>query len=126
MNLHSVFSGRREAVNVDDQGSTPLHIACWENLPLNVVEALIAAFPQAVSDQDVHGDTPLHVALTNSEPDPEVVQALLTACPIVASTANNEGLYPLHKACRHCPDEKVIEALLEVDAYALRTHIKVS
>jgi ankyrin repeat protein len=93
---------------------------------LTIVEALVAAFPQAVTDQDVHGDTPLHVALMNPEANCEVVHALLKACPTVASVANTEGLYPLHVACRHCPDEKVIDVLLEEYPYALRHAIKVS
>lgn len=124
--LQLIEANSDEAVNVDDHGETPLHIACWANPPLKVVEALIAAFPQAVTDQDAHGDTPLHVALTNPETSCEVVHALLKACPAVASIANKEGLCPLHKACRHCPDEKVIEVLLEEYPYALRNPIKVS
>ena len=83
---------------------------------------------QAVTHQDIHmhqdfhtpWNTPLHVALTNPETSCEVVHALLKACPSVASIANKDGLYPLHKACQHCPDEKVIEVLLEEYSYALQ------
>jgi ankyrin repeat protein len=115
-----------EAVREDDRGATPLHIACWTNPPLSVVEALIQAFPGAIQDQDVHGDTPLHVALTNPETNPDVIQALLEACPSAASIPNKEGLYPLHKACRYGATEQVVNALLEAYPEALRTHIKVS
>jgi ankyrin repeat protein len=113
-----------EAVREDDRGATPLHIACWTNPPLSVVEALIQAFPGAIQDQDVHGDTPLHVALTNPETNPDVIRALLEACPSAASIANKEGLYPLHKACRYGATEQVVNALLEAYPEALRTHIK--
>lgn len=114
----------QEAVMADEKGSTPLHIACWRNLPLPVIQALIEAFPQAVSHQDVHGDTPLHVALTNPETCAQVVRALIQACPTVVSIANKEGLQPLHEACRHCAHEQVIDVLLEQYPYALRAPIK--
>lgn len=124
--LELIKANSDQAANVDEHGETPLHIVCWANPPLRMVEALIAAFPQAVTDQDVHGDTPLHVALMNPETSYEVVHALLKACPTLASVANKEGLYPLHMACRHCQDEKVFELLLEEYPYALRHAIKVS
>jgi hypothetical protein len=48
-----------EAVMVDDHGSTPLHIACWGNPPMEVVQALLQACPQVATYKDVHGNTPL-------------------------------------------------------------------
>lgn len=123
--LQLIAKNGDDAFNVDDHGETPLHIACWSAPPLKIVQALIAAFPQAVTDQDVHGDTPLHVALRNPKTSPEVVRELLKACPTVVSMGNNEGLYPLHMACRHGQEEAIITILLEEDPYALRTPIKV-
>jgi hypothetical protein len=53
---------------------------------------VIAALHQAVTDYDVHDDTPLHVTMMNPDVSYEVVHALLKACPTpVASVANNEG-----------------------------------
>lgn len=115
-----------EAVREDDRGATPLHIACWQNPPLQVIEALIEAFPGAIKDQDVHGDTPLHVALTNPETSVHVIRTLIKSCPDAPSIANKEGLYPLHKACRYGASEQVIDILLETYPKALRIPIKVS
>jgi ankyrin repeat protein len=117
-----------EATMVDDFGSTPLHIACQSNPPLEVIQALLAVCPQAATDKDILGNTPLHVAASNPETDPATVMALLQVCPVAVSITNTEGLTALHMACRHAPaNERVIELLIDAAyPYALRTHAKVS
>jgi ankyrin repeat protein len=115
-----------EAVMVDDHGSTPLHIACWGNPPLEVVRCLLAACPQVATDKDVIGNTPLHIAASHPETAPAVMSALIDACPAALSIVNKEGLTALHMACRHAPSNKPVISLL-IDAYpfALRTRTKV-
>jgi ankyrin repeat protein len=137
MILKLAHSFAEEAAMVDDHGSTPLHIACWDNnhhhhphslvLPLEVLQALLVqACPQAATDQDVVGNTPLHVATSHPDTRPEIVRALLEACPIASSIKNKEGLLPLHMACRYAPKNELVIAVL-VDAYplALRSRTKV-
>lgn len=107
----------REAYSLDDHNSTPLHIACWSNPPLDVIRALLDAHPQGLKAKDVHGDTPLHIAVSNPMTRVDLVQTLVDACPDALSIANREGLMPLHAACRYSPKQDDTIALL-VEAYA--------
>jgi ankyrin repeat protein len=112
---------------IDDHRSTPLHIACWGNPPVEVVRALLRACPHAATDKDILGNTPLHVATGHPNTDPAVVREILSVCPTAASITNKEGLMPLHMACRHAPsNEAVILALIHAYPYALKTRTKVS
>lgn len=117
-----------QANKVDDHGLTPLHILILEDPSTNIeaVQALLKAFPMAVSQPDVHGDTPLHLAAGCPTASQELVQLLLHANPTVASQKNREGLMPLHVACRHASKNKdVIGLLIQAFPGALRANIKV-
>jgi len=112
-------------LNVDEHGSTPLHVLCWGNPHSRAVEALLEACPQAASDTDYFGDTPLHVACSCPRADKHLVQMLLKECPTAVSLPNREGLLPLHMACRYAPvNEGVIGLLIEAYPYALHARIK--
>lgn len=124
--IKRVRSNSDEAALVDDHASTPLHTLCWGNPSLDAVHELIRAFPQAVTDQDILGDTPLHVAASFPETSAAVIKLLLDTEPTAASIVNHEGLMPLHMACRYAPkNEEVILLLLEKFPYAARHQIKV-
>jgi len=115
-----------EAVFVDDHASTPLHTLCWGNPSVEAVQELIRAFPQAVTDQDILGDTPLHVAASFPETNVAVIKLLLETDSTTASIVNHEGLMPLHMACRYAPkNEEVILLLLEKFPFAARHQIKI-
>ena len=78
---------------------TPLHYACERKPPLEVVNALIEANPEAVSTRMMPGGTlPLHVACTWHS-SPAVVSALLAAEPSTAKVVDELGNRPLHAAC---------------------------
>ncbi|CAB9527018.1 FYVE zinc finger [Seminavis robusta] len=117
--------GTNEPLEHDDHGSTPLHILAWGNPDPQLLQALVASCPVAVSDKDVHGDTALHVACSFPETTVKVVKVLLDACPTSVSMTNKEGLMPLHMACRFAPNNEAVIGYL-IDAYpcALRSRIK--
>jgi ankyrin repeat protein len=116
-----------EAHNLDDHGSTPLHIACWNNPPLDAVRALMGAHPQGLASKDVHGDTPLHIAVSNPATSVELVRALVEECPEATNIVNREGLMPLHSACRYSPmNDEIISIILEANVPAAKHRIKVS
>lgn len=116
-----------ELLEVDDHGSTPLHILAWGNPNLDLLKALVDCCPAAVSDQNVHGDTCLHIACSYPGTDVKVVRLLVDACPGLVSIKNKEGLMPLHVACRCSPENKaVISCLVETYPNALLKPIKVS
>lgn len=118
--------GTNELLEVDDHGSTPLHILAWGGADPKLLQALVSSCPSAVTDKDIHGDTCLHVACSFPETNVKAIKVLLDACPTLASITNKEGLMPLHVACRFAPNnDSVIGYLIEAYPYALRSRIKV-
>jgi ankyrin repeat protein len=123
-------SNPREPLEADDHGSTPLHLLALlpaedgENTEL--MQALISCCPAAVSSKDVHGNTVLHLAASNSSADASLLKVLVDACPTLPSITNKEGCMPLHFVCRFNPqNERVIGCLIEAYPHALRSRIKV-
>ena len=118
--------GTNEPLQVDDHGSTPLHILAWGNPDPQLLKTLVSCCPAAATDKDVHGDTCLHVACSCPQTDVKVIKVLLDACPTLCSVTNKEGLMALHTACRFAPEnEAVIGYLLDVYPCALRSRIRV-
>ena len=64
-------------------GDMPLHCAAQNSSSVAVVQALLAAYPEAVKTTTKGGHTPLHIAAQNSS-SVAVVQALLAAYPEAA------------------------------------------
>jgi len=78
---------------------TPLHYACERKPPLEVVDALMEANPEAVTQRMMPGGAlPLHIACTWHS-SPAVVSALLGADPSTAKVVDELGNRPLHSAC---------------------------
>lgn len=93
-------------------GMTPLHYACERNPPLEVVEALIEANPEAVSQRMMPGGClPLHIACT-WQSAPSVVSSLLRADPMTAKVVDELGNRPLHSACFSGAPFAVVQDLL--------------
>lgn len=114
-----------EALMTDDHGSIPLHIACVGNPPLSVIQALLKARPMSVCQQDVDGNTPLHIAASQPHIAVDIIRALLDSCPASVYVKNNEGLMPLHMACRYAPkNDAVLECLMEAHPEALECRTK--
>ena len=79
-------------------GMTPLHYACERNPPLEVVEALIHAHPEAVAQRMMPGGClPLHIACT-WQSSAAVIGSLLSADPMSAKVLDELGNRPLHSA----------------------------
>ena len=116
-----------ELLQVDDHGSTPLHILAWGNPQPELLQALISNGPrEALSRQDLHGDTCLHVACRFPTTSVKIAKLLVEACPTLTSVTNKQGLMPLHVACRFAPrNEALIEFLVHAYPCALYARIKV-
>lgn len=88
-----------EWVFVEGHRFLPLHLACREQPPLEVTEALVSANPNALSRPcQEHGMLPLHLACQYGATTRSVM-ALLESCPEAASVRDTHGLVPLHLAC---------------------------
>ena len=112
---------------VEDHGWTPLHCAVWRNPDIKAIKSMLEACPQAASSKDVHGNTPLHIAVSSQGMDVALIQCLLDAFPDGVSTVNREGLTPLHMVLRFAPMNKdIIRLLVDTYPWALDKCIKVS
>ncbi|NCC62936.1 MAG: ankyrin repeat domain-containing protein, partial [Verrucomicrobiae bacterium] len=93
-----------------DDGSTPLHMAAWNNANPEVITALVKAGAKlGVKDKD--GNTPLHDAARNNS-KPEVIVTLVKA-RADARVKNNNGNLPIDLA-KNNERLKTNEALLEM------------
>jgi len=93
-------------------GMTPLHYACERKPPLEVVEALIEANPEAITQRMMPGGClPLHIACT-WHCSLAVVSTLLAADPTTAKVVDELGNRPLHSACFSGASLPVIQDLL--------------
>eukprot|EP00590_Aulacoseira_subarctica_P004341 CAMPEP_0172435126 /NCGR_PEP_ID=MMETSP1064-20121228/71007_1 /TAXON_ID=202472 /ORGANISM="Aulacoseira subarctica , Strain CCAP 1002/5" /LENGTH=711 /DNA_ID=CAMNT_0013183407 /DNA_START=36 /DNA_END=2171 /DNA_ORIENTATION=- len=97
----------------------PIHKACVMNPPLEVVEALIAAFPDGVKAVDQDGWLPLHCAAYYRASDPVLffmIRANLDAC----KAKDEEGRIPIHYACMKKLSYSVVRTMIEVCPKSLK------
>jgi len=90
----------------------PLHKACVLQPPDEVIEALIAAYPNGAKSQDQDGWLPIHCACFYGA-KPSTMKVLLDANPRGAQLKDDEGRLPLHYACLKGASQKVVDLLLE-------------
>ena len=105
-------------------GFTPLHYACERRPPVEVVQALIAAQPEAVTARlRPGGALPLHVACTWHASD-GVVRVLTQAESAACRIPDELGNIPLHCAVFSGADMLVLEILLRIypKAALVRNH----
>jgi len=90
----------------------PLHYACERRPPVEVVEAFIKVFPEAVARRAMPGGaTPAHYACTWYAEESSV-KALLIADRNASKTLDELGNLPLHSACYSGTTTAVVEMLL--------------
>ena len=106
--------GRDRAMERDEYGQLALHEAVFYRAPVEVVRALLDAFPQGAQATCGGGHLALHFALDRGAPM-EVVRALLDAYPQGAQVADSDGCLALHFAASNGVPVEVVRALL--DAY---------
>ncbi len=81
------------------RGQVPLHVACERGASAVVVNALLAAYPEAVRCRDSAGCLPLHAAAANPECSKDVVALLVDRHPDSVLERDEESRLPLHHAC---------------------------
>jgi hypothetical protein len=90
----------------------PLHSAASFRAPLEVTEALLAAYPEAASLTNNYGNLALHFAAWKKGPL-DVEKLLLKVYPEGAAQKNNHGNLPLHYAAHYNAPLEVVEALYQ-------------
>lgn len=96
----------------DSQNRTPLHTAC-EQGAVPMVRVLLDADPPAFLDaQDVHGNTPLHLAVANGH---DYVAKMLIAAGADPDFQNQDGDMPYNLSTSHAAYQYVREASMLYD-----------
>jgi hypothetical protein len=97
--LYSVFLHPEYCALSDKEGNYPIHLAVSNAYPINVIEAIIEAYPEAVKlSNSSFKSTPLHLAMPTSF---DVVKKLVCLYPFACSLPDKVGKYPLHQFCTH-------------------------
>jgi len=74
-----------------------------DSISLEVVQLLLKAFPEGIKQKDIHGNIPLHHAITSASSAP-VLEALLISYPDGVREHNNEEVTPLQRALEKYPN----------------------
>lgn len=80
------------ALQQNDKGETPLHVACYSSSE-EVQEVLLTAFPKAAYVADSSGDLPLHVA-ARAGATVRIMEHFLSVCPDAILKPNARGVTP--------------------------------
>ncbi len=101
---------RREARAKNDRGNLPLHTAASFRAPVEVIEGLLEAYPEAASLTNNYGNLALHFTAWKKGPV-DCMRLLLQVFPEGAAQRNNHGNLPLHYAAHYNAPMEVVEAL---------------
>jgi ankyrin repeat protein len=107
-NLNAMMKGGYVATS----GCTPLHFACERQPPVEVVAALIAAWPEAVTTPvEPGGLLPLHLACTWHTPT-DSIAVLVQADPATCRITDDLGNLALHHAAFSGAEVATVDCLL--------------
>jgi hypothetical protein len=108
--------------------TTPLHWACGTptiNTSIAKMRRLIDDNPEALSQANNSGKTPLHLACKHFGESPDILNLLLSRCPRqVLGMIDNAGCNPLHYACIHGLSLDSIRQMIRLYPKALRMTTK--
>jgi len=101
---------RGDARKKNDRGNLPLHSAASFRAPVEVIEGLLEAYPEAASITNNYGNLALHFTAWKKGPL-DCMKLLLQVFPEGAAQKNNHGNLPLHYAAHYNAPIEVVEAL---------------
>ena len=110
---------RHEARRKNDRGNLPLHSAASFRAPVEVIEGLLEAYPEAASMTNNYGNLALHFTAWKKGPL-DCMKLLLQIFPEGAAQKNNHGNLPLHYAAHYNAPIEVVEALYHAYPEAAR------
>ena len=119
--LARIASNPEEAITVGIQGRTALHVACDQDAPAVVVEALLKAYPDASIMVGTSNMNPLHITCSSQHASVQVVRVLLESGKGQEASEKQDvdGDMPLHTACRCGAPIEVLEVLLKTNPNAV-------
>lgn len=86
----------KEASTIDVEGCTAMHICCYRDAPLDVIEALQEANPDAVKTKDRYGWLPIHIAMYHGMAE-KVINQLKDYYPDGLNDENETGREKFHE-----------------------------
>ena len=104
--IEHVRANPSNAKAVAEKGNIPpLHAACSNGAPIQVIKALLNANPSAAQAKSgIHDRLPLHCLLASPLPVSDtVVAALVEAFPGACRVSDKNGCLPIHLACQAAP-----------------------
>eukprot|EP00816_Leptocylindrus_hargravesii_P008464 CAMPEP_0196815708 /NCGR_PEP_ID=MMETSP1362-20130617/51355_1 /TAXON_ID=163516 /ORGANISM="Leptocylindrus danicus, Strain CCMP1856" /LENGTH=322 /DNA_ID=CAMNT_0042192763 /DNA_START=379 /DNA_END=1347 /DNA_ORIENTATION=- len=101
-----------EASKSNEDGWLPMHIACYQNCELEIIENLYNAFKKGVTKTDKHGWLPLHLACYHNA-SADTIKFLVDKHAKGASIKNEFDCLPLHLACEKGADDEVMQLLCD-------------
>ena len=110
---------RHEARRKNDRGNLPLHSAASFRAPVEVIEGLLEAYPEAASMTNNYGNLALHFTAWKKGPL-DCMKLLLQIFPEGAAQKNNHGNLPLHYAAHYNAPIEVVESLYHAYPEAAR------
>jgi ankyrin repeat protein len=119
--LARIASNPEEASTVGIQGRTALHLACDQDAPAVVVQALLTAYPEASLMVGTSNMNPLHITCSSQHASVQVVRVLLESGmgQEASKRQDVDGDMPLHAACRCGAPMEVLEVLLRANPHAV-------
>ena len=92
LSVHTVDEVRRSAECLGEYNTTPLHLACKNHPPADVVDVLLSAAPDTVKWEDSFGWLPLHYACANGAVT-DVLRELADAFPESKTATDRRGKF---------------------------------
>lgn len=103
-----------------ESGSTPLHLTCLYQAPVDVVRKVLDAHPSAIVATDTEGWTPLHVAFLYGVHDKASLLLIRRGGAVAAAMQSFLVGSPLHVACRHRVSTRVLRELIKTNPAMVR------
>jgi ankyrin repeat protein len=116
--LQRMATHPHETQQVGIQGRTPLHVACDNDAPPCVVQALLNLWPEGADRVGTSHMNPLHITCSSPNASAEIVRILLAGCrdPFKLTGAKDvDGDTSLHAACRCAAPMNVLLLLLQAN-----------
>ncbi len=116
--LQRLATHPHETQQVGIQGRTPLHVACDNDAPPCVVQALLNLWPEGADRVGTSHMNPLHITCSSPNASADIVRILLAGCrdPFKLTGAKDvDGDTSLHAACRCAAPMNVLLLLLQAN-----------
>lgn len=109
-----------QARSADKMGDLPLHEACLQGAPFNVVKNLLVAYPDSIKQKGFCGRLALHYA-AYVKPSLHIIKLLIQRYPEGAAVFDADGRLPLHLAVIRNAPKQAIETLICAYPKGLKT-----